>query len=99
MQTAPVKILAASRRQAMDWGLVLASQGIEAIIDHSSEDSTWQLWVPEPDYENAREALRQYQVENRGWPWQQAVPGTGLRFDWSSLAWVALLILFYGLNA
>ena len=82
----------------MDWSLALASQGIEAVIDHLPEDSGWQLLVPRPDYEKAVETLRQYELENRGWPWRQPLAGTDLRFDWRSIVWVGLLVLFFWLD-
>lgn len=83
----------------MDWSLVLASQGIEAVIEYSPDGPGWQLLVPETDYEKSRDIIRQYQIENRGWPFQQPIFGTDLRFDWSSLAWVGLVILFFGLDS
>src|ERR1051325_1226849 len=84
-----------SRRQAMDWSLVLISQGIEAIIEYGDEKGEWRLVVPQKDYTGALRALRQYRVENRGWPWRWAshvggAVGPALKFDWTSLAWVIL---------
>ena len=31
-------------------------------------------------------------------PWRREIPGAGILFDWGSLAWVFLLILFFWLN-
>src|SRR5207245_4806111 len=42
--------------------------------------------------------IRQYTIENRGWPWQREIFYPGLLFDWGSLAWVALLLLFFALD-
>jgi rhomboid protease GluP len=92
------RIVAHSRRQAMDWSLVLLSQGIEPTIDYSEEGAGWGLLVEAADYERALAAIRQYRVENRGWPWQQRVFQPGFLFDWGSLAWVGLISVFYWLS-
>jgi rhomboid protease GluP len=79
----------------MDWSLVLVSQGIEPTIE-SSEEVGWGLWVAEPDYAKALEALRLYQLENRRWRWQQKIfEPAGYLFDWGSLAWVAMVCLLF----
>ncbi len=91
------RISAHSRRQAMEWSLVLMSQGIEPTIDYSAEGAGWGLLVEPEAYEKARAAIRQYRLENRGWPWQQRVFQPGFLFDWGSLAWVGLLSVFYWL--
>ena len=88
------RISARSRRQAMDWSLVLVSQGIETTID-SPDDSGWGLIIPEPDHERALQILRQYQIENRHWPWRRRISRQGDLFDWGSLAWVALVGFFF----
>jgi rhomboid protease GluP len=88
------EIPAANRRQAMDWSLVLASQGIEHLIDHD-ESKGWTLLVSEKDHENALGQIRQYQLENRHWRWRRPVFQPGLFFDWSCLTWVLLNIFFY----
>ena len=51
------------------------------------------------DYQQAADAIRQYRIENRGWPWQRELFRPGLLFDWGSLPWVALLVLFFWLDA
>lgn len=89
---------ARTEREAMDWSLVLVSQGIEATIDFSAEDQRWGLLVPAPDYERALGAIRLYRLENPRWPWQREVPRAGLVFDWGSLAWVALVAAFFWLS-
>ena len=83
----------------MDWSLVLVSQGIETTIDHAEDGAGWGLLVARQDYTHALRTLRQYRIENRGWPWQQPVFRPGLLFDWGSLAWALLAGLFYWLNA
>ena len=90
-------IPARSRRQAMEWGLVLASQGIEAIIDRDGQG--WELLVAEGDYARAQEALAQYRAENRNWHWRQPVPEAGLIFHWGSLGWAAAIVAVYYLSA
>jgi rhomboid protease GluP len=77
----------------MDWGLVLASQGIEAIINHS--ESGWELIVDRRDFDRAQAVLQQYRVENRGWRWKQPLVGSELVFHWGSLGWVAAIAAVY----
>jgi membrane associated rhomboid family serine protease len=93
------RIGAYSRRQAMDWSLVLVSQGIEAVIEQPQADGSWGLWVPVDQFAAARQAIRQYRLENRYRPWQQHVLAPGLIFDWGSLAWVGLLLAFYAVDS
>jgi membrane associated rhomboid family serine protease len=83
----------------MDWSLVLVSQGIETAIERAEDGADWGLVVARQDYTRALRALRQYRIENRGWPWQQVVLRQGLIFDWGSLAWALLACLFYWLNS
>jgi membrane associated rhomboid family serine protease len=87
-------IPARNRRQAMDWSLVLASQGIEHRIAHD-EVNGWALAVAEADHAPALDHIRQYRLENLHWRWRQPAFSPGLFFDWSSLAWVLLAIFFY----
>jgi rhomboid protease GluP len=98
MDTDTARIPARSRREAMDWSLVLISQGIESTIEHTEEESSWALQVSGSDYEPAVKAIRLYQAENRGWGWRREVWHSGLIFDWVSLAWVALVCVLYWLN-
>jgi membrane associated rhomboid family serine protease len=99
MEAATAKIPARSHRQAMDWSLVLVSQGIESIIDDSGDAGGWGLIVATQDYENALNAIRLYQHENRRWPWRQELFRPGFLFDWASLAWAFLVCLFFWLQA
>jgi membrane associated rhomboid family serine protease len=94
------RIPARSRREAMDLGLVLISQEIESVITKPNEvdGEGWGLRVAPADYERALRAIQQYQLENRGWPWQQEVFRPGILFDWGSLAWAVMIFLFFGLN-
>jgi membrane associated rhomboid family serine protease len=77
----------------MDWGLVLASQGIEAILNYS--ETGWELIVDPADFDRAQAVIRQYQLENRGWRWKHPLPVTGLVFHWGSLGWVAVIGAVY----
>ncbi len=87
-------IPAHSRRQAMDWSLVLASQGVEHTVKHD-ETTGWTLAIAKADHDKALAQIRLYRLENRQWRWRQPVFQPGLFFDWSSLAWVLLNILFF----
>lgn len=91
------RIVARSQRRALEWSLVLASQGIEHVIERSAE-SAWALVVAPTDHESARAAIRQYRVENRRWPWRQAIAKTDVVFDWGSAAWVLLTFVFHWLS-
>lgn len=91
------RIAARSQRQALDWSLVLASQGLEHALDHT-EDTGWALLVAESDHAAALAVIRQYRVENLRWPWRRTIPKTGEVFDWLALAWVLLVVVFYGLS-
>lgn len=86
-----------SRREAMDWSLVLVSQGIETTIDFH-EETGWELAIPEYELERARSVLQQYQAENRQWPWRQRLSAKGMLFDWGSIAWLMLCVLFFWLQ-
>jgi membrane associated rhomboid family serine protease len=88
------RIPARSRRQAMDWSLVLISQGIETTIDFAAELG-WGLIMPTTDQERALSILKQYQAENRHWHLRQRIPVNGALFDWASLGWVFLIGAFF----
>jgi rhomboid protease GluP len=88
------RIPARSRRQAMDWSLVLISQGIETTVDFA-EESGWGLILAAKDQEPALGILKQYQAENRHWPWRQKLSPEGALFDWTSLGWVLLIGIFF----
>jgi len=81
----------------MDWSLVLASQGIEHVLDHT-EKLGWSLIIQEAQHSIALAAIRQYRVESRRWPWQNRIPKTDEVFDWFALAWVLLTFVFYWLS-
>jgi len=89
-------VRARHRRQAMDWSLVLLSQGIESVVAQS--ESGWTLLVEPQDHARALAALRQYQLENRGWHWRQKMSWPQVTFHWGAVAWCLLLALFHWLN-
>jgi len=91
------RIRAHTRRQAMDWSLVLASQGIEHGIEHTDADG-WSLVVAAPEHEPSLVAIRQYRLENRRWPWRRPMFKSELLFDWASAAWVLLTVVFFWLE-
>ena len=91
-------IPARSERQAMDWSLVLVSQGIETRIDRDPETRRWHLAVLQTDRPRATEAIRQYRIENRRRVWQKPLPGTGLILDGRSILWFLALILVFALS-
>ncbi len=95
--TGTVRIPVRSRRQAMDWSLVLTSQGIEVVIDQSP-DAGWGLLIPAAEHARAAAAIGQYRVENRHWRWRQPFYQKQLIFDWTSLVWVALVGVCYWLS-
>jgi membrane associated rhomboid family serine protease len=99
MDTDIAQISARSQRQAMDWSLVLVSQGIESTIDQAPDGSGWILLVPARDFHSAVTAIRHYRQENRRWGWRRQLLQSGLLFDWSSLAWIFLLFVFYWADA
>lgn len=99
MEPAVARIPTCSRHQAMDWSLVLVSQGIENTIEYSEGGAGWGLVVAPQDYEGALASIRLYLHENRRQPWRRDILGAGILFDWGSLAWVCLLALFFWLNA
>jgi membrane associated rhomboid family serine protease len=84
-----------SKRKAMDWSLVLASQEIETTI---SQEEGWALLVTEEDFERATRAIQLYERENRGWNWRQKLPGTGFIFHWGGIAPCLLFIAFFILS-
>src|SRR6266536_6297542 len=86
-----------NQRQAMDWSLVLLSQGIESVIERA--EGGWMLQVEPEAHSRALGILRQYQLENRGWSWRQKMPWPEVNFHWGATAWCLLLAFFHWLNA
>jgi len=88
-------IPAGSQHQAMDWSLVLVSQGIDTVIDHDTEEGTWRLLVQDGELPRAVDALQRYREENRRDVWRQELPWAGLVFDWRCVAVLFLLAAIY----
>ncbi len=99
MEPESMGIPARSRREALDWSLVLLSQGIEHSVERGADSAGWQLRVAVPDQADALEAIRLYQIENRHWPWRRQLFARGPLFDWACLGWVGLVCLFYWLSS
>jgi rhomboid protease GluP len=95
--TCATVIPAFSKRQVMDWSLVLASQDIPTTIVQSDEGG-WGLAVEPQDYERALEAIRLYRLENRRWHWRQTIPWSEATFHWGALGWCLLLVLIHWLT-
>lgn len=87
---------ARSADQAMDWSLVLASQGIDSVIEQTP--AGWQLRVAAPDLGAARQAVALYEAENRPQPWRQEVLHSGWVFDWASVGWAVVVAAFFWLS-
>ena len=92
-----MRIPAWSRRQAMDWSLVLASQGIEHAIE-GADGTGFRLIVAESDHVTALNAIRLYRRDSRRWRWRKTISANGAIFDGVGLAWVALTVFFYWLS-
>src|SRR5687767_7210748 len=106
-ESAYTRIAAHSKRQAMDWSLVLASQDIHPIIQGPEEapesegahaasfplsTSSWSLLVEPGQHERALAAIRQYRLENRGWAWRKELPGAAVELHTGAIFWCLLLI-------
>jgi membrane associated rhomboid family serine protease len=89
---------AGSERQAMDWALVLASQGMDVVVDHEPGGGRMGLRVPAPDERRARELIHRYEEENRGWALRVRMPGGEARVHGLALAWVLALTLVHAAN-
>lgn len=90
------EIPAFSKRQAMDWSLVLASQGIEATIQRTED--RWLLLVPPDQLTKARESIQLYRAENRRWSWRQELPGVDLELHWGAIVYCVFLVTFHSLS-
>jgi rhomboid protease GluP len=96
METITAVLEARSQAQALDWSLVLISQGIESVITRREEDGVWQVEIAPEDSVRAQESIRAYERENAV-PWRKELKGSGLLFDVRSVVWFAALALFYWL--
>ena len=95
MESMLTTIPARSESQAMDWSLVLFSQGIENAIERTEEGLRWQLVIDGVDYQKAIHAIRQYRSENKARIWLKKLPWSGLVYDWRNIVWFVLLIAVF----
>jgi rhomboid protease GluP len=84
-----------SQHQAMDWSLVLVSQGIESVIDQDAVGGQWRLLVPDSELPRAVDAIERYRQENRRDTWRRELPWTGLVFDWRGVVVLLVFVLIY----
>lgn len=87
-----------SEREALDWSLVLASQGIEAVLERHPDDGTCFLTVSPAEHGRAVTAIRHYVAENRQRLWRQELPWKGLVYDWRNIAWFVVLVAVFVLS-
>src|SRR5437870_3672026 len=90
-------IPARSQAQALEWSLVLLSQGIESAVE-PGEEGRWLILVDPAQFGDAARTLRLYISENR----RPAVSPGGetdgeraLLFDWGHAWFFALLTLIF----
>jgi rhomboid protease GluP len=95
-ESANAVVPARNRRQAMDWSLVLLSQGIECVIEQF--ESGWGLSIDPRDRERAAEILQQYRRENRGWRWQRRLSWAEFSFHRGVVIWCLLLVAVYWMS-
>lgn len=91
MEQDSATIPTASKAQAMDWSLVLASQEIGHAIVKDAETGRWGLEVERRDVARACTALRQYLRENRHWLLRPAATLSEFRYDKSAIICCAVL--------
>lgn len=82
----------------MDWSLVLLSQGIESIVLQHPESRQWLLQVDPGEIARATESIQRYEQENQAWPFRHSLPWPGFSFDWTVLAWVAVITAMFTLQ-
>lgn len=87
------RIPARSKKQAMDWSLVLITQEIPSTI--IQDESGWNLSIAETDLEKARNTIALYIQENRHWKWQRPLPGSSLLFHSGAAFWCLWLVVIY----
>lgn len=95
--TTSVLIPVRTQQKAMDWSLVLTSQGIEARIEQLPQFRAWGLVVSATEHERALEAIRQYRVENQRWAWRRTLPEARLNWHGGALVWCTFIVLLHWL--
>jgi membrane associated rhomboid family serine protease len=88
-----------NKRQAMDWSLVLLSQGVESTVLEDPDSHQWGLSVDPHQLEEAQTSIERYEWENRAWPFRHPLPWPGFAFDWTVLAWVGLIAALFFLQS
>lgn len=89
-----------SKKQAFDWGLVLASQGIDFIINKSEDDSRWVIEVNLPDLTRAVNAIELYERENPEVTKENySKLGLNELFHPATFFWAIIIIAFFFVNA
>lgn len=88
-----------SERQALDWSLVLVSQGIESLPEQDEASAGWRLVVAPTDYSRALRVLRLYRRENPEHAWQRLLPWPALIFDGRCLVVLLGMVLLFVVEA
>ena len=83
-----------SQAQAMDWSLVLISQGIESVVLPRASDGVWVLEVADADLPRATASIAAYERENAR-RWRRELKWTGLLFDARAAPWFIALAIFH----
>lgn len=91
MRLLPVR----SRRAAMDWSLVLASQGILTTIHRCAETGQWRLELEPGQSRAARESLALYLREIRDWRELPRIKEQMWLWHPGALLWALYLIFIY----
>jgi rhomboid protease GluP len=94
MNTDNANLEARSQAQALDWSLVLISQGIESTVLRRVEDGAWIVEVADTDSSRAAESIAAYERENAT-VWRRELKWTGLLFDSRVMVWYMALALFF----
>lgn len=94
MPTDIAVLKARSQAQALDWSLVLISQGIESVPARRENDGAWVLEISDAELPRAKSSIAAYERENRR-PWRREVKWTGQIFDARAAIWSVALILFH----
>lgn len=90
-------IPARTERQAMDWSLVLASQGIGVELDREGQ-GRWLLRVERADHDRAQDAILRFRQENRAFEWHRELPGSDFQFDGRAVLWALAIVLVYAVQ-
>ncbi len=97
-QTTQTEIPVRSKRQAMDWSLVLASQSIEVEIAHDPGHNRFVLVVDENDQARARDVIELYRRENQGRKWLREFSKEPFDFDPEGVWWCLVMVVFFVLQ-